>query len=204
MPLTKSSGHLFDFVEPGMLRLRARSADSKPSSSRTSACSNAARSPSISPWRSAASSKSGSSSSSPMTVQFKSGSAEITLERQLIDQARSPAAIPTTCPTLDPTILVSPRRPTRTGRITTPTPTTCDARRRHAPRQRRAARRRAARRELQDRATPAVDAVEEITVSKASVDAENGHIARRHHQPEHEVGHERLSRLATSTSATRR
>ena len=59
----------------------------------------------------------------PVTVQFKSGSAEITLERQLIDQAPIAGRNPYNLSNLDPTISCR-RTPTRTGRITMPTPTT--------------------------------------------------------------------------------
>jgi hypothetical protein len=116
----------------------------------------------------------------PVTVQFKSGSAEINLERQLIDQAPIAGRNPYNLSNLDPTIVVSPstneNRPyhhayandydagggTRRGNdvLLDGVPLVASYKTAY---------------------TPAVDAVEEITVSKASVDAENG----QHLQPVH-------------------
>ena len=110
----------------------------------------------------------------PVAVQFKSGSAEITLERQVIDQAPIPGRNPYNLSNLDPTIMVSPgtneNRPyhhayandydagggTRRGNdvLLDGVPLVASYKTAY---------------------TPAVDAVEEITVSKTSVDAENGH-----------------------------
>ena len=110
----------------------------------------------------------------PVTVQFKSGSAELTLERQLIDQVPIAGRNPYNLSNLDPTIIVSPgtneNRPyhhayandydagggTRRGNdvLLDGVPLVASYKTAY---------------------TPAVDAVEEITVSKTSVDAENGH-----------------------------
>jgi hypothetical protein len=110
----------------------------------------------------------------PVAVQFNSGSADITLERQLIDQAPISGRNPYNLANLDPTIIVSPatneNRPyhhayandydagggTRRGNdvLLDGVPLAASYKTAY---------------------TPAVDAVEEITVSKSSVDAENGH-----------------------------
>ena len=110
----------------------------------------------------------------PVSVQFNSSSADITLERQLIDQAPISGRNPYNLANLDPTIVVSPsggeNRPyhhayandydagggTRRANdvLLDGVPLAASYKTAY---------------------TPAVDAVEEITVSKNSVDAENGH-----------------------------
>lgn len=109
----------------------------------------------------------------PVAVQFNSSSAELTLERQLIDQAPIGGRNPYNIAALDPTVFVSPatseNRPyhhayandydagggTRRANDVLLDGVPLGA-------------------SFKTSYTPAVDAVEEITVSKNSVDAENG------------------------------
>jgi hypothetical protein len=109
----------------------------------------------------------------PAAVQFNSSSAELTLERQLIDQAPIGGRNPYNIAALDPTVFVSPatseNRPyhhayandydagggTRRANDVLLDGVPLGA-------------------SFKTSYTPAVDAVEEITVSKNSVDAENG------------------------------
>jgi carboxypeptidase family protein len=110
----------------------------------------------------------------PVTVQFKTGSSDITLEKELIDQAPINGRNPYNLAALDPTITVSPatneNRPyhhayandydagggTRRANDVLLDGVPLGA-------------------SFKTAYTPAVDAVEEITVSKNSIDAENGH-----------------------------
>ncbi|HYU79829.1 MAG TPA: TonB-dependent receptor, partial [Vicinamibacterales bacterium] len=109
----------------------------------------------------------------PVTVQFNSSSAELTLERQLIDQVPIGGRNPYNIAALDPTVFVSPatseNRPyhhayandydagggTRRANDVLLDGVPLGA-------------------SFKTSYTPAVDAVEEITISKNSVDAENG------------------------------
>jgi len=109
----------------------------------------------------------------PVTVQFKSSSSDLTLERQLVDQVPINGRNPFGLASLDPTINVAPNsenRPyhqayandydagggTRRGNDVLLDGVALGA-------------------SYKTAYTPAVDAVDEITVSKNSVDAENGH-----------------------------
>ena len=110
----------------------------------------------------------------PVQVQFKSSSSDITLEQQLVDQVPIPGRNPYNLASLDPSITVSPatneNRPyhhayandydagggTRRANDVLLDGVALGA-------------------SFKTAYTPAVDAVEEITVSKNSVDAENGH-----------------------------
>jgi hypothetical protein len=110
----------------------------------------------------------------PMQVQFRSSSSDITLERQLVDQVPIPGRNPYNLAALDPSITVSPatneNRPyhhayandydagggTRRANDVLLDGVALGA-------------------SFKTAYTPAVDAVEEVTVSKNSVDAENGH-----------------------------
>jgi hypothetical protein len=110
----------------------------------------------------------------PVAVQFKTSSSDITLEKELIDQAPIAGRNPYNLASLDPTITVSPatseNRPyhhayandydagggTRRANDVLLDGVPLGA-------------------SYKTAYTPAVDAVEEITVSKNSVDAENGH-----------------------------
>ena len=109
----------------------------------------------------------------PVTVQFKSSSSDLTLERQLVDQVPINGRNPFSLANLDPTInvtLTSENRPyhhayandydagggTRRGNDVLLDGVALGA-------------------SYKTAYTPAVDAVDEITVSKNSVDAENGH-----------------------------
>jgi len=109
----------------------------------------------------------------PVTVQFKSSSSDITLERQLVDQMPINGRNPYSLANLDPTItvtLASENRPyhhayandydagggTRRANDVLLDGVALGA-------------------SYKTAYTPAVDAVDEITVSKNSVDAENGH-----------------------------
>ena len=109
-----------------------------------------------------------------MTVQFNSSSSDLTLERQLVDQVPITGRNPYNLANLDPTIVVTPatneNRPyhhayandydagggTRRANDVLLDGVPLGA-------------------SYKTAYTPAVDAVEEITVSKNSVDAENGH-----------------------------
>ncbi len=109
-----------------------------------------------------------------VSVQFNTGSSDITLERQLIDQAPISGRNPYNLANLDPTIIVSPatseNRPyhhafandydagggTRRANDVLLDGVALGA-------------------SYKTAYTPAVDAVEEITVTKTTVDAENGH-----------------------------
>ena len=147
----------------------------KKASRRTCACRSAATSPSTWCSRSAAieetitvEGRAGRRcSSTPAAPSSRSSGSSST-------RCRSAAATRTTWPRSTRRITVSPADATRTGRTTTPTPTTttraaaraapttcCSTACRSAPATRRPTRR-------------PMDAVEEITVSKNSVDAENG------------------------------
>jgi hypothetical protein len=109
----------------------------------------------------------------PVTVQFKSSSSDFTLERQLVDQVPINGRNPYSLASLDPTITVtlsSENRPyhhayandydagggTRRGNDVLLDGVALGA-------------------SYKTAYTPAVDAVDEITISKNSVDAENGH-----------------------------
>ena len=109
----------------------------------------------------------------PVTVQFKSGSSDLTLERQLLDQVPINGRNPFSLASLDPTMnvtLTSENRPyhqayandydagggTRRGNDVLLDGVALGA-------------------SYKTAYTPAVDAVDEITISKNSVDAENGH-----------------------------
>ncbi len=110
----------------------------------------------------------------PVQVQFKSSSSDITLEQQLVDQVPIPGRNPYNLAALDPSITVSPatneNRPyhhayandydagggTRRANDVLLDGVALGA-------------------SFKTAYTPAVDAVEQITVSKNSVDAENGH-----------------------------
>src|SRR6266511_2159185 len=109
----------------------------------------------------------------PVTVQFKSGSSDLTLERQLVDQVPINGRNPYSLANLDPTITVtlsSENRPyhhayandydagggTRRANDVLLDGVPLGA-------------------SVKTSYTPAVDAVVEITISKNSVDAENGH-----------------------------
>jgi hypothetical protein len=110
----------------------------------------------------------------PVQVQFKSSSSDITLEQQLVDQVPIPGRNPYNLASLDPSITVSPatneNRPyhhayandydagggTRRANDVLLDGVALGA-------------------SFKTAYTPAVDAVEQITVSKNSVDAENGH-----------------------------
>lgn len=110
----------------------------------------------------------------PVSVQFRSAGADITLEQQLLDQVPIPGRNPYNLAALDPSITVSPatneNRPyhhayandydagggTRRANDVLLDGVALGA-------------------SFKTAYTPAVDAVEEITVSKNSVDAENGH-----------------------------
>jgi hypothetical protein len=110
----------------------------------------------------------------PVTVQFRSSSADITLEQQLVDQVPIAGRNPYSLASLDPSITVSPatseNRPyhhayandydagggTRRANDVLLDGVALGA-------------------SFKTAYTPAVDAVEEVTVSKNSVDAENGH-----------------------------
>jgi Carboxypeptidase regulatory-like domain/TonB dependent receptor len=110
----------------------------------------------------------------PLTVQFKTSSSDITLEKELIDQAPIAGRNPYNLATLDPTITV-----------TTATNENRPYHHAYANDYDAGGGTRRANDVLLDGVplgasyktayTPAVDAVEEITVSKNSVDAENGH-----------------------------
>jgi hypothetical protein len=109
----------------------------------------------------------------PVTVQFNASSSQLTVERQLIDQAPIPGRNPYNLAGLDPTVFVSPatneNRPyhhayandydagggTRRANDVLLDGVPLGA-------------------SYKTAFTPAVDAVEEITISKNSVDAENG------------------------------
>lgn len=110
----------------------------------------------------------------PVAVQFHSSSSDITLEQQLVDQLPIPGRNPYNMASLDPSITVSPstseNRPyhhayandydagggTRRANDVLLDGVALGA-------------------SFKTAYTPAVDAVEEVTVSKNSVDAENGH-----------------------------
>jgi hypothetical protein len=110
----------------------------------------------------------------PVVVQFNSSSSDITLERQLIDQAPISGRNPYSLANLDPTIIAatgtSENRPYHHayandydagGGTTRANDVLLDGVALGAS--------------YKTSYTPAVDAVEEVTVSKNSVDAENGH-----------------------------
>jgi len=110
----------------------------------------------------------------PVSVQFKSSSADLTLEQQLVDQVPISGRNPYNLSNLDPTIIVSPatneNRPYHHayandydagGNTRRANDVLLDGVALGAS--------------FKTAYTPAVDAVQEITVSKTSVDAENGH-----------------------------
>src|SRR5262245_2450999 len=110
----------------------------------------------------------------PVAVQFKSGSADLTLEQQLVDQVPISGRNPYNLSNLDPTIIVSPatneNRPYHHayandydagGNTRRANDVLLDGVALGAS--------------FKTAYTPAVDAVQEITVTKTSVDAENGH-----------------------------
>ncbi len=113
---------------------------------------------------------------SPVAVQFNRSSSDITLERQLHRSgADQPAAIRTTWPASIRAITVIAGTRTRTGRTTMPTPTTTTPAAARAAPTTCCSTASPLGASYKTAYTPAVDAVEEITVSKNSVDAENGH-----------------------------
>ena len=112
----------------------------------------------------------------PVAVQFTTSSQQVTLENELIDQLPLGGRNPYNFVNLDPTMFNTPgttsrrivptttRMPTTTTPVAAPAaPTTCCS---TACRSARASR---------PPIPPSIDAVEEITIAKNSVDAENGH-----------------------------
>ena len=109
----------------------------------------------------------------PVTVQFKSSSSDITLERQLVDQVPINGRNPYSLANLDPTITVTLSNENRPyhhayandydagGGTRRANDVLLDGVALGAS--------------YKTAYTPAVDAVDEITISKNSVDAENGH-----------------------------
>ena len=110
---------------------------------------------------------------SPMTVQFKSSNSDLTIERQLVDQVPINGRNPYSLANLDPTINVTLSNENRPyhhayandydagGGTRRANDVLLDGVALGAS--------------YKTAYTPAVDAVEEITISKNSVDAENGH-----------------------------
>jgi hypothetical protein len=173
--LTDATGHyIFDFVEPGVYTITAELQGFKKAEQKNVRVSQRGDVTVTLSLQLGAVEETVTVVAPPVSVQFNTSSSDITLERRLIDQAPISGRNPYNLATLDPTIVVSPatneNRPyhhayandydagggTRRANDVLLDGVALGA-------------------SFKTAYTPAVDAVEEITVSKNSVDAENGH-----------------------------